>query len=97
MISQKSHASETNHFKLVIVWAFLEYLISQYTLPDGRQQSRFSTMCSVLLVSNRLSKYMVISVSDGTHSLADPGGFVESWRFGWLGYLLSRLASCEII
>ena len=47
-ISLKSHAYKTNHFKLVIVWTFLESGITIYLPNDQLCRAGFSAMCSVL-------------------------------------------------
>ena len=93
VIYLKSHANKKNHFKLVIVWAFLESDITIY-LPNGQQQSRVlhHVFRTILRDSSYLIGYMRVSVSGRTHSLADPDDFVDSWSLGYFGRRLCRLA-----
>ena len=93
MISLKSHANKTNHVKSVTAWAFLKSGITIY-LPNGQQQSRGSPPCVplvILQVCSYLIRYMGISLSGRTHSLADPDDFVDSWSLGILGLEVKSL------
>ena len=72
---------KTNHSKLVIVWAFVEYLISQHTLPDG--QLAEPVLHHVFGTFGKLSGQIFDSICCRQNTLACRSwNFVESWSFG---------------